>query len=369
MASDNSNDYGNETNISDLFDNAFELFKNILKQTDESTNSLKVQLNVKKCMSMLEDATKLVSMADMFSANEDFDEIPTENVKYFLLPALLGTLATKLCDRDNRLHNVEVSEVYFYDFLERIKSYNIINFEIPKRKDENVVEDDTNASTSTTTTKHTAQSNKQMIEQMVHTRQNKLQRYKEQKELQEKLQTLQKCMDSLNIDDESKRDYFVTCIKSYALEALDEINSLAQEKEILIHMSQLTGREIEGGRKTKEQNTTKLQPIIITKNAAQKAVFGAGYPSLPVMTVDEFYEKKVADGEWAAGGPGQTDAGGQCLMDMTSTEDTPRQEDPDDVKKEEQIEQDDDEYLAQARAMDEYKDTHKRGWGNRYNRS
>lgn len=44
-------------------------------------------------------------------------------------------------------------------------------------------------------------------------------------------------------------------------------------------------------------------------------------------------------------------------------------QDVEDIEKEDKIEQENPEYLAQARAMDEYKDTHKRGWGNRANRS
>jgi immunoglobulin-binding protein 1 len=28
----------------------------------------------------------------------------------------------------------------------------------------------------------------------------------------------------------------------------------------------------------------------------QKAVFGAGYPSIPTLTIEEFYEQKVKDG-------------------------------------------------------------------------
>lgn len=39
------------------------------------------------------------------------------------------------------------------------------------------------------------------------------------------------------------------------------------------------------------------------------------------------------------------------------------------IKKEELVEEDDPGTLHQLRAMDEYKDTHRRGWGNRANRS
>lgn len=347
--------------LSDLFDEAFLCFNNLSKIT-EPTNSLKVQLKVKKCMKMFEEATKLVSMADMFSSNEEFEEISTEQIKYFLLPALLGTLAMKLCDRENRLNNVNVSEIYFYDFLHRIKDYGLTNITIPKLKsleEKQVVPANITSKTNT-----------EMIEQMVNTRQNKLQRYKEQKELEEQLKILQESMDNENIDEESKREYFCTLIKSYALQAVDEINSLAQEKEILAHMAQIDAQSgtNSAGKEAKPKPSPKLQPIIITKNAAQKAVFGAGYPSLPVMTVEEFYEKKIADGEWTAAGPGSTSAGGKSLQNMAAN-DSPAQEDPEDLKKEEDVEKDDEEYLARTRAMDEYKDNHRRGWGNRYNRS
>lgn len=41
-----------------------------------------------------------------------------------------------------------------------------------------------------------------------------------------------------------------------------------------------------------------LHPYIITKNEAQKAVFGLGYPSMPIYTVEEFYENRVKDGRF-----------------------------------------------------------------------
>lgn len=87
-------------------------------------------------MRMFEDATKLVSIVDMFSDNETFEEVATENIKYFLLPALLGKLATKICGSDDRLHLVKVTEIYFVDFLKRLKIYGLTDVEIPKINDE-----------------------------------------------------------------------------------------------------------------------------------------------------------------------------------------------------------------------------------------
>jgi len=39
-----------------------------------------------------------------------------------------------------------------------------------------------------------------------------------------------------------------------------------------------------------------MRPFIITKNDVQKAVFGLGYPSIPTVTVDEFYKQRVEEG-------------------------------------------------------------------------
>ena len=39
-----------------------------------------------------------------------------------------------------------------------------------------------------------------------------------------------------------------------------------------------------------------FRPFILTKDALQKQVFGAGYPSIPTMSIEEFYQQKVEDG-------------------------------------------------------------------------
>jgi len=39
-----------------------------------------------------------------------------------------------------------------------------------------------------------------------------------------------------------------------------------------------------------------MRSFIITKNDLQKAVFGLGYPSIPTVTVDEFYKQRVKEG-------------------------------------------------------------------------
>ena len=48
-----------------------------------------------------------------------------------------------------------------------------------------------------------------------------------------------------------------------------------------------------------QPNTAKpkrpLRPIIITRDAVQKEVFGLGYKNLPVMSIEEFYDQRYAN--------------------------------------------------------------------------
>ncbi|KAK2582358.1 hypothetical protein KPH14_004692 [Odynerus spinipes] len=349
------------SSLSELFENAFKLFNNINK-AEQPTNSPKVQSDVRKAMNMLEDLTRLVSVVDMFSENETIDEIATEHLKYLLLPALLGTLTTKICGTGDRMHIVKVAEIYFRDFLKRVKTYGVTDVDIPESEAEN---DETN------TSNETVKSNTQMVTEMVCRRNTKLQRYREQKELESSLSTLQKNMDNPNIDDETKREYFITLLKLYINQTIEELSSLAAEKPILEHMQQMGRTETmtsQSSHKSKS-STPKLQPIIITRDEVQKKVYGAGYPSLPVLTVQEFYDQRVKEGDWPD--PAQRNQiNSKCLQDLVNdgtSENT--QEDIEAVEKEEKEEKDDPELLEQVRAMDEYKDTHRRGWGNRANRS
>lgn len=73
------------------------------------------------------------------------------------------------------------------------------------------------------------------------TREAKIKRYMEQKELKEKLSTLSKAMSNLTADDETKRSYFTTMLQSYVSQALDELNSIDQEKPILEYMAKNAG--------------------------------------------------------------------------------------------------------------------------------
>ena len=89
---ENEENHDDTTSLSQLFDKSLLLHNEIL-ESEEETCSPEYQDRVKKGILMLEDATRLVSLLDIFSRNELFTEIETEYLKYFLLPVLLGKLS------------------------------------------------------------------------------------------------------------------------------------------------------------------------------------------------------------------------------------------------------------------------------------
>ncbi|CAK1601593.1 unnamed protein product [Parnassius mnemosyne] len=343
MAQINPAQSSNDESLKNIFDEAMELY-NSLENGKEATNSDPVQMSLRTAITKFEKATNLVSMSEMFSRNESIDEIPTESMQYLLLPALLGTLTLKLCGK-NRKDVIDVAEIYFKDFLTRCKDYGLTDLEVPQNNsnNQNIIS--------------RPQSEQEKIVSMVQTREAKIKRYKEAKELKEKLANLSKAMSLPNVDDETKREYTTTMLLSFINQAFDELSSIEQEKPILEYMAKHSG---EPKPKHREQ-TTPLKPVIITRDAVQKAVFGAGYPSLPTLTIEEFYDKRVREGTFPAAG---TNIPHAKIENAEADAD-----EADKVKKERLIEEDDPEELARQRNMDEYKDDHRRGWGNRHNRS
>lgn len=82
-------------------------------------------------------------------------------------------------------------------------------------------------------------------------------------------------------------------------------------------------------------------------------MFGAGYPSLPTMTVDDWYEQHQKRGVLPDQGMHK-----RVVVEESA-------EDHDGEMKDKQGENDDEEALVKARNWDEWKDSHRRGYGNR----
>ncbi len=344
--------------LSALFDHGFKIHGEIMDSSDDWRGDA-FQNKVRKCILALEDATRLVSLADVFSRNENVKEVPTEHVKYFLLPALLSEANSKLFDEaGDREEAIAVQEAYLRDFLRRCNDYEITEVEVPKEADgeEGAAGAPPSMPPGRPSPADLARMNKE--------REAKIRRFREQKELEERISELRAAVLGApeRADDEAVREFYLKTIMHFANRALDDLASLAMEKPLVKHMKKMRAG---GGNQiapAKPEKRRPLKPIVITRDAIQKEVFGMGYKNLPVMSIEEFYDQRVRDG-WFPDPSKQP----KSLQDMTVT-DQKAAEEEEAREKEEKEERDDEEELERKRNWDEYKDDHRRGEGNMHNK-
>ncbi|XP_029368378.1 immunoglobulin-binding protein 1 [Echeneis naucrates] len=338
-------------NLSELLDRGWKTFEDV-DSTHEVLSSNNVQIRVKRGIGMLEEASRMAAQLDLFSRNEDLEEIATVDLKYLLLPALLGALTMKQTSRDKRLEIVQTARVYFMDFLRRCKDYNISQFKLPLSADEDTSGSDRTSENGPSAAKSSPHSSDLVI--MAAQRQAKIERYRQKKELEARLLDARRVVDSGQADDEASRNFYLLNIRKWITASLDEIDTIDQELEILKNMGVLKQSATNW---PAQPARPPMKPFILTKDAVQAQVFGAGYPSLPTMTVDDWYEQHRKHGALPD----------QGIPRRAVVEDDTDAKEREEKEKEEKAENDDDETLLKARNWDDWKDTHRRGYGNRHN--
>ncbi len=243
----------------------------------------------------MEESTKLVNELSLFSSNESIEEISTNSIKYLLLPAILADLTIKLQSIDNRLDSIKRAQIYFKDFIQRLNDYQICDIEVKQSDD----------SPNDTTNKSSLMS-EPSLESAAISRNQKINRYREGKELDSKLKEFREQLSQTKgpVDDEILRDYYLTLLKRWINHSLDELHSIEAEKPILQHMLQMKTLASDHKKEPKmKSEKIPLKPIIITRDQIQKKIYGLGYPSIPTVSIDEFVNKKIEEGTLAITDP------------------------------------------------------------------
>lgn len=325
--------------LRDVFDRAWSLYKEIESFHGNSSDEAH-QSRIGEAIKQFEQATVLVNDLALFSDNEDIIEVTTPSVRYLLLPSLLGQLQTKLIDRKRR-ERLETGRVYFLDFLQRCDQYGL------EIRDRSVLTDASEEG------EHRLDMRSDMGS-MAAQRQAKIEEYRRMKANEERLVQLEEAMKRQPDDEENERKYFILQLNACIQKAVDELKSITQEIEILEHMEKAKPED-------RRQQTSQSggsdafgrQPkgpfLLLTRNKAQKEVFGAGYPSLPKMTVEEFYEQRYREQMAAA------------------AKEAPQVAEASEDRKSEEEDEEEEEKLKRIREWDDFKDTNRRGWGNRQN--
>ncbi|XP_030743268.1 immunoglobulin-binding protein 1-like [Echinops telfairi] len=314
----------------------FETSKQFLEEVEvamEPTGSWVVQDKVLKGLDLLEKAAKMLSQLDLFSPNEDLEEIASTDLKYLLVPAFQGALAMKQVNPSKRLDHLQWAREHFVNYLAQCHRCHVAKFELPQTK--------SNSAEHNTAPSSTASSN---LFVRTSQRQTKIGKYRQRKEVERRLSALKSTVETGQADDEHVRAYYLLQLQRWVSISLEEVESIDQEIKIL--------RERAFSKETSpspasRQDRPPLKPFILARDLAQAKVFGTGYPSLATVTVDDWYEQHRKYG---------------VLPDQGIAKMASEQED-----REQKEEEDDEKTVHRARDWDDWKDTHPKGSGNRQN--
>ncbi|XP_004694510.1 PREDICTED: immunoglobulin-binding protein 1 isoform X1 [Condylura cristata] len=326
--------------LPDLFETSKQLLDEV-EVASEPAGSRIVQDKVFKGLELLKKATEMLSQLDLFSQNEELEEISSTDLKYLLVPAFQGALTMKQVNPSKRLEHLQWAREHFLNYLSQCRCYHIAEFALPKTKDDS----------EENNTAHSSVAYPNLVA-MASQRQAKIERYKQKKELEQRLSALKPAVESGEADEEVVREYYLLNIRRWVGISLEEIESIDQEIKIL------KGRDSAEASTShsSQQDRPPMRPFILTRNVAQAKVFGAGYPSLATMTVNDWYDQRRKYGAL----PDQGIAKPAPELDLVRAS---QQQEGQEQKEEE----DDEETLHRAREWDDWKDTHPRGYGNRQN--
>ncbi|XP_042639068.1 immunoglobulin-binding protein 1 [Orycteropus afer afer] len=316
----------------------FEAGKQLLDEVEvatEPTGSRLVQDKVFKGLDLLDKVAEMLSQLDLFSQNEDLEEIASADLKYLLVPAFQGALTMKQVNPSKRLDHLQWAREHFINYLTQCHYYHVAEFELPKMKN--------NSAENSTASSSMAYPN---LVAMASQRQAKIERYKQQKEMENRLSALKSGVESGQADDERVREYYLLHLRRWIGISLEEIESIDQEIKIL---REKDFSKVASTSHSSRQERPPMKPFILTRDTAQAKVFGAGYPSLATMTVNDWYEQHRKYG---------------TLPDQGIIKTTAAHQQEDQEQKEEE---DDEKTLHRTREWDDWKDTHPRGYGNRQN--
>ncbi|XP_055015276.1 immunoglobulin-binding protein 1 isoform X2 [Boleophthalmus pectinirostris] len=243
--------------LSELFERSWRALDE-LDSTQEPLASHAVQERVQRAIRGLESASRRVAQLELFSRNEELEEVCTSELKYLLLPALLGGLTLKQTSRERRLEILQTARAYFVDYLQRCKNYDVSQFNMPRSCVEAEAE-----SAHPTAAPGLGQPN--LVAMAAH-RQAKIERYRQKKEVETQLEAVKRAVDGGQADEETSRRFYLLHLRRWISLSLEEVESIDQELPILKNMGTLKNTP----RPPPQPSRPPMKPFILTKDAVQR---------------------------------------------------------------------------------------------------
>lgn len=343
----------NETNItlSELYTNALKSMKEAETKPrgDERQNAY---LTAKK---LFDECLNLIDRISLYSQNESVDDIATTDLKFLLVPAYLSKIMISLECGPKRLETFQRAKDYSLKFFQLIFAYGLGDERVRlcmEQKEQTLLSSKPSPS----------------LQDAMRTRNEKIERYKQQRLLNETISELEhRIANEINVDDEVVREYYMKLIRRWIEDTLESFNNeISMGLMFETRASDITGGEHRKPQPPARNESRPIGNITIVKNELQKQVFGIGYPSRPTVTVDEFINQKIESGDLAFNS--QKEIYSNSLQRYAEEPNLRRDQDEQDtIEREKKEEIEDANELERQRRWDEFKDDNPRGSGNRHN--
>ncbi|KAH1764805.1 hypothetical protein KXX41_004269 [Aspergillus fumigatus] len=331
-------------------------------RSDSNSDSYREDVNA--TIAKFEECQRLVAQLSLFSSNEPLEDIATGDIQYLTVDYLLADILqrTYTSDRESTIRRaLELYEKY----LSRLDDYGLLN-DNEKKLHERYISNPSSFSLTPTNDAATR-------------REVKLSRFREEKELKQRLEYFSNNQSRLQSDDEDVRKLHLAEINLYTHQAFQSLDLLSQELSMLSAirsnppnpaqppqddprrrnnnfesgyserldppLSQLLRGGKSGPILSKEGKPLQPFTLLDRRTQLQQGVFRPGH-NLPTMTIDEYLEEEKRRG-------GIIEGGEKSGMK--------EEVDEDDMDKA-------DEETMKARAWDEFKEANPRGSGNTLNR-
>ncbi|KAI7868506.1 TAP42-like protein [Spinellus fusiger] len=314
------------------------------------------QADVQQGLAYLTHADTLLDRLGLFSSNEFLDDMNTNDLRFLLLPAYLGELVLKQTQGE-RKSILEQAKAYFIRYLTVCQEHQLV-----QKQDLQLIE----AGAQDTRRPMSA----------AQQRQDKISRYRREKTLREKLAGLREQLEQQqarqdngqdNGEEDIEREIVMAMMDMYIIKCIEHTEAIQQEMVMVNTMAEKkdermdrTGETVHDDRVSVRANAAwgrdkpllsqqgkPLQPFVLTNRRQQivDQVFQQGH-RLPTMTIDEYLEQEMAQGNIISGG-------GKEPEKKTVDQDNEAAVDAETLKQ---------------RQWDEFKEANPRGWGNRGNK-
>ncbi|KAL3086630.1 hypothetical protein niasHT_037756 [Heterodera trifolii] len=344
-----------EKSLDHQFDRCECIVDDLLKGRLGDSQSAQKNNILRDCIQSLQSVAKAIDGLSLFSANDSVEELPTNSLRFLLVPAYLATALQEIgVEMDKRGAYLRASKTYYREFLQNMSIFGLVNFRLPWLNEDERNSDDQQ--------KENGRNRSKLINSFDDAkarRQRTISRLQQLEQLEKTVEQL-KNEKRRNDDEAAQRELIFALLRLWSIRSVKELEMIEEELKMV---EQFETRNSHPSSHSDSASTSKdaqfaeparLKPLIIARSEAQKRVFGLGYPSVPTVTVDEWYNEMQKSGTFGKG-------------PMPSSFKIDQRKTHEDDETEEGEEEEERKRQAQIQ-RDEWKDMNRRGCGNTYNK-